>query len=85
MAVIDNKVIVSHAPDLIVYTDVDGDGKFDPRVDRRDVSNSMRPNESGIVDRVMVSSSAINRRIVLPMQLTFHRSRKLLPINVEKR
>lgn len=37
MAVIDNKVIVSHAPDLIVYTDVDGDGKFDPRVDKRDV------------------------------------------------
>ena len=37
IAVIDNQVIVSHAPDLIVYTDVDGDGKFDPRVDKRDV------------------------------------------------
>lgn len=37
VAVIGNQVIVSHAPDLIVYTDVNGDGKFDPRVDRRDV------------------------------------------------
>ncbi len=37
IAVIDNKIIVSHAPDLIVYTDVDGDGKWDPRIDKRDV------------------------------------------------
>ncbi|MSU24031.1 MAG: c-type cytochrome [Opitutus sp.] len=37
MAVIDNKVIVSHAPDLIVYTRKSGEGKFDPRVDQRDV------------------------------------------------
>ena len=37
VAVIDNQVIVSHAPDLIVYTDVNRDGKFDPRVDKRDV------------------------------------------------
>lgn len=37
MAVIDNQVIVSNAPDLIVYTDVDRDGKFDPAVDKRDV------------------------------------------------
>ena len=37
VAVIDNQVIVSCAPDLIVYTDVDRDGKFDPRVDKRDV------------------------------------------------
>ncbi len=37
VAVIDNQVIVSHAPDLIVYTDVNRDGKFDPRVDKREV------------------------------------------------
>lgn len=37
MAVIDNQIIVSHAPDLIVFTDVDRDGKFDPRIDKRDV------------------------------------------------
>ncbi|MCX6954389.1 MAG: dehydrogenase, partial [Verrucomicrobia bacterium] len=37
MAVIDNQIIVSHAPDLIVYTDVNRDGKFDPRIDKRDV------------------------------------------------
>ena len=37
VAVIDNQIIVSHAPDLIVYTDVNRDGKFDPRIDKRDV------------------------------------------------
>lgn len=37
VAVIDNQIIVSNAPDLIVYTDVDRDGKFDARVDKRDV------------------------------------------------
>ncbi len=37
MSVIDNQVIISNAPDLIVYTDVDRDGKFDPRIDKRDV------------------------------------------------
>ena len=37
IAVIDNKIIVSNAPDLIVYTDVDRDAKFDPRVDKREV------------------------------------------------
>ena len=37
IAVIDNRIVVSNAPDLIVYTDVDRDGKFDPRVDQRDV------------------------------------------------
>ena len=37
MSVIDNQVIVSNAPDLIVYTDVDRDGKFDPRVDKREI------------------------------------------------
>lgn len=37
MAVIDNQIVVSNAPDLIVYTDVDRNGVFDPRVDRRDV------------------------------------------------
>ena len=37
IAVIGNKVIVSNAPDLIVYTDVDGDRNFDPAVDKREV------------------------------------------------
>ncbi|MEO8016215.1 MAG: PVC-type heme-binding CxxCH protein [Pseudomonadota bacterium] len=37
VAVIGNKVIVSNAPDLIVYTDVDGNREFDPRVDQREV------------------------------------------------
>jgi putative membrane-bound dehydrogenase-like protein len=37
MSVIDNRVFVSNAPDLIVYTDVDRDGKFDGAVDKRDV------------------------------------------------
>jgi putative membrane-bound dehydrogenase-like protein len=37
IAVIDNQIIVSNAPDLIVYTDVDRDGKFDARVDKREV------------------------------------------------
>jgi putative membrane-bound dehydrogenase-like protein len=37
VAVIGNKVIVSNAPDLIVYTDVDGDRVFNPAVDQREV------------------------------------------------
>jgi putative membrane-bound dehydrogenase-like protein len=37
MAVIGNKIIVSNAPDLIVYTDVDGDRVFNPAVDKREV------------------------------------------------
>lgn len=37
IAVIDNKVIVSCAPDLIVYTDVDRNGKFDATIDKREV------------------------------------------------
>ncbi|HEX6639161.1 MAG TPA: PVC-type heme-binding CxxCH protein, partial [Steroidobacteraceae bacterium] len=37
MSVIDNQVIVSNAPDLIVYTDVNRDLRFDPAVDRREV------------------------------------------------
>ena len=37
IAVLDNKVIVSQPPDLIVFTDVNGDGKFDPEVDEREV------------------------------------------------
>lgn len=37
IAVIDNQVVVSCAPNIIVYTDVDRDLRFDPRVDRRDV------------------------------------------------
>ena len=37
VAVLDDKVIVSQPPDLIVYTDVNRDGKFDPKVDKREV------------------------------------------------
>jgi putative membrane-bound dehydrogenase-like protein len=37
IAVIGNKVVVSNAPDLIVYTDVDGDRRYDPAVDQREV------------------------------------------------
>lgn len=37
IAVIDNKIYVSNAPDLIVYTDVDRDLKFDPAIDTREV------------------------------------------------
>src|SRR5690349_1521869 len=37
IAVIGNKVIVSNAPDLIVYTDVDGDRVFNANVDKREV------------------------------------------------
>jgi putative membrane-bound dehydrogenase-like protein len=37
VAVIGNKVVVSQPPDLIVYTDVDRDRRFDPAVDTREV------------------------------------------------
>ena len=37
VAVIDNKIVVSQPPDLIVYTDVDRNQRFDPAVDKRDV------------------------------------------------
>lgn len=37
VSVIDNKVIVAQPPDLIVYTDVDRNLRFDPAVDRREV------------------------------------------------
>ncbi len=37
ICVIDNKVIVSMTPDLIIYTDANRDGKFDPAVDKREV------------------------------------------------
>jgi len=37
VAVIDNKIVVSQPPDLIVYTDVNRDLKFDPAVDKREV------------------------------------------------
>jgi putative membrane-bound dehydrogenase-like protein len=37
IAVLDNQVIVSNAPDLIVYTDVNRDLRFDPNVDKREV------------------------------------------------
>ena len=34
---IDNKVIVAQPPDMIVYTDVDRNLRFDPAVDKREV------------------------------------------------
>lgn len=37
IGVIGNKVIVSCAPNIIIYTDVDGDTKFDPTVDTKEV------------------------------------------------
>ncbi|MDQ8201268.1 HEAT repeat domain-containing protein [Pelagicoccus enzymogenes] len=37
IAVIDNKIYVSNTPDLIVYTDVDRNLIFDPRIDKREV------------------------------------------------
>lgn len=37
VAVIGNKVYVSNAPNLIVYTDVDEDLRFDPKIDKREV------------------------------------------------
>ncbi|MES2981050.1 MAG: PVC-type heme-binding CxxCH protein [Verrucomicrobiota bacterium] len=37
VAVLDNQVVVSQPPDLIVYTDVNDDRKFDPAVDKREV------------------------------------------------
>lgn len=37
VAVLENKIVVSQPPDLLVYTDVNGDRKFDPAVDKREV------------------------------------------------
>lgn len=37
VAVIDNKVVVSQPPELIVYTDVNRDSIFDPKVDKREI------------------------------------------------
>lgn len=37
VAVIGNKIVVSQTPDLVVYTDVDGDLRFNPEVDKREV------------------------------------------------
>lgn len=37
LAVFDNVIIVSNTPDILVYTDVDRDLKFDPAVDKREI------------------------------------------------
>ena len=37
VSVIDNKVIVAQPPDMIVYTDVDRNLRFDPAIDKREV------------------------------------------------
>lgn len=36
IAVLGNRVVVSQPPDLLLYTDVNGDRKFDPAVDKRE-------------------------------------------------
>jgi putative membrane-bound dehydrogenase-like protein len=36
IAVFENKVVVSQPPDLLVYTDVNEDGKFDPAMDKKE-------------------------------------------------
>ena len=37
IAAFENKIVVSQPPDLTVYTDVNGDGKFDPAIDKKEV------------------------------------------------
>ncbi len=37
VSVLDNRIIVAQPPDLLVYTDTNGDRKFDPAVDKRDI------------------------------------------------
>lgn len=37
IGVFDNVIVLSATPDIIVYTDVDRDGKFDPKIDKREV------------------------------------------------
>ena len=37
VAVLDNKIVVSMTPDMVVYTDVNRDRKFDPGLDEREV------------------------------------------------
>ena len=38
IAAFENKIVVSQPPDLTVYTDVNGDGKFDPAIDKKEGS-----------------------------------------------
>jgi putative membrane-bound dehydrogenase-like protein len=37
IAVFENRVVVSQPPDLLAFTDVNGDGQFDPAVDKKEV------------------------------------------------
>ncbi len=37
VAVFDDKIVVSQPPDMLVFTDVNRDGKYDPEVDKREV------------------------------------------------
>ena len=37
ISVVDNKIIVAQPPDLIVYTDVNRNLRFDPELDKREV------------------------------------------------
>ncbi|MCB1121035.1 MAG: dehydrogenase, partial [Verrucomicrobiae bacterium] len=37
LSVLDNRVIVTCSPNMIVYTDVDRDARFDPKVDKKEI------------------------------------------------
>ncbi len=37
IAVFDNQVVISQPPDIVIYTDVDRNLKFDPKIDRKEV------------------------------------------------
>jgi len=47
IAVIDNKIIVSQPPNLIVYTDVDRNQRFDPAIDTPSMPSRSAPTASG--------------------------------------
>ena len=57
VAVFDNVVVVSNTPNLIVYTDVNRDGVFDPKVDKREVM--LTGFEKGQHDHSLHSISAM--------------------------
>ena len=59
VAVIDNKVIVSQPPDLIVYTDVDRNLRFDPAVDKREVLLTSAPSHFQTIPPSMPASRAM--------------------------
>jgi len=64
IAVFDNQIVVSQPPGLIIYTDVDRNRKFDPKVDKREVLltgfNARQHDHSSIMVTV-VEFSRINQ------------------------